>query len=40
MGGNHNHGNKDPFAKIKFTMIPFVGTAELEPYLDWELAIE
>jgi hypothetical protein len=23
MGGNHNRGNNDPFAKTKFTMVPF-----------------
>jgi hypothetical protein len=34
MGGNHNHGNNDPFAKTKFTMIPFTGTADPEAYLD------
>jgi hypothetical protein len=28
MGGNHSHGNNDPFAKTKFTMIPFAGTAD------------
>ena len=28
MGGNHNRGNNDSFAKTKFTMIPFVGTAD------------
>ena len=40
MGGNHNRGNNDSFAKNKFTMIPFVGTADPEAYLDWELAVE
>ena len=40
MGGNQNRGNNDPFAKAKFTMIPFAGTADPEAYLDWELAIE
>jgi hypothetical protein len=34
MGGNHNHGNNDPFAKTNFTMVPFVGNAELEDYLN------
>jgi hypothetical protein len=38
--GNHNHGNNDPFAKTKFTMIPFVSNADPEAYLDWEHAIE
>ena len=40
MGGNHNRGNNDSFAKTKFTMIPFAGTADSEAYLDWELAVE
>jgi hypothetical protein len=40
MGGNHNHGNNNPFAKIKFTMIAFAGTADPEAYLDWKLAVE
>jgi hypothetical protein len=34
MRGNHNHGNNDPFAKTKFTMIPFAGTVDPEVYLD------
>ena len=37
MGGNQNRGNNDPFAKAKFTMIPFAGTADPEAYLDWFL---
>ena len=40
MGGNYNRGNNDSFAKTKFTMIPFAGTADPEAYLDWELTIE
>ena len=40
MGGNQNRGNNDPFAKAKFTMIPFAGTADPEAYLDWELGVE
>ena len=40
MGGNQNRGNNDPFAKAKFTMIPFAGTTDPEAYLDWELAVE
>src|SRR6185503_14976523 len=28
------------FAKTKFIMIPFAGTADLEAYLDWKLAVE
>jgi hypothetical protein len=39
IGGNQNHGNNDPFAKIKFTRIPFDGTADPDAYLDWELAV-
>ena len=34
-GGNQNRGNNnDPFAKVKFNMIPFAGTADREAYLD------
>jgi len=40
MGGNYNRGNNDPFAKAKFTMISFVGTADPEAYLDWKLIVE
>ena len=40
MEGNYNRGNHDPFAKAKFTMILFAGTADPEAYLDWELAVE
>ena len=40
MGGNQNHGNNDPFAKAKFSMIPFAGNADPEAYLDWELAVD
>jgi hypothetical protein len=29
-----------PFAKTKFTMIPFTVNADPEAYLDWELAVE
>jgi len=39
MGGN-NHGNNDPFAKIKFSLPPFVGNVDPEAYLDWELAVQ
>src|SRR6185312_13991419 len=39
MGGNHNRGNNDSFAKTKFTMISFAGTADPEADLNWELAI-
>jgi hypothetical protein len=40
MGGNHNRGNNDPFAKTKFAMIPITSTANPKAYLDWELAVE
>ena len=33
-GGNQNRGNNDPFAKVKFSMIPFAGNADPEVYLD------
>jgi hypothetical protein len=39
-GGNQNRGNNDPFAKVKFTMIPFDGNADPEAYLDWEVVVE
>ena len=28
------------FAKAKFTMLSFAGTADQKAYLDWELAVE
>ena len=28
------------FAKAKFTMLSFTGTADQKAYLDWELAVE
>ena len=43
MGGNknwHNHGNNDPYAKIKFAIPPFHGKYDAEEYLDWEMTIE
>jgi hypothetical protein len=40
MGGSHNHGNNDPFAKAKSTMIPFAGTIDPDEYLNWELVVE
>ena len=39
MGGNQNRGNNDPFAKAKFTMIPFAGTADPKAYLDSNLLL-
>jgi len=39
MGGN-NHGNNDPFAKIKFSLPPFAGNVDLEAYLDWEFVVQ
>jgi hypothetical protein len=39
MGGN-NHGNNDPFTKIKFSLPPFAGNVDPEAYLDWELAVQ
>ena len=39
MGGN-NQGNHDPFSKTKFKIPPFSGSADLEAYLDWEMAID
>jgi len=39
MRGN-NHGNNDPFAKIKFSLPPFVGNVDPEAYLDWEIVVQ
>jgi len=39
MGGN-NHGNKDLFAKIKFSLPPFTGNFDPRAYSDWEFAIQ
>lgn len=43
MGGHriqHNQGNDDPFAKIKFTIPSFPGKYDAEEYLDWEMTVE
>jgi hypothetical protein len=46
MGGNgrHRHHNlepdHDPFAKIKFSIPPFMGSYVAEAYLDWEMTVE
>jgi hypothetical protein len=46
MGGNgrHRHHNlqpdHDPFAKIKFSIPPFMGSYDAEAYLDWEMTVE
>jgi hypothetical protein len=40
MGGNHNCGYNDPFAKAKFIMLSFAGTADPEAYLNWELVVQ
>jgi hypothetical protein len=46
MGGNgrrrhHNpEPDNDPFAKIKFSIPPFMGSYDAEAYLDWEMTIE
>ena len=39
IGGN-NHGNNDPFAKIKFSLPPFASNVVSEAYLDWELVVQ
>jgi hypothetical protein len=39
MGGNYNRGNNDPYAKAKFTMILFTGTADPEKYLNRNLLL-
>jgi len=46
MGGNgrRRHHNPeldhDPFAKIKFSIPPFMGSYDVEAYLDWEMTVE
>jgi hypothetical protein len=46
MGGNgrrrhHNpERDNDPFAKIKFSIPPFMGSYDAETYLDWEMTVE
>jgi hypothetical protein len=46
MGGNgrrrhHNPGpDHDPFAKIKFSILSFMGSYDAEAYLDWEMTVE
>jgi hypothetical protein len=46
MGGNgrcrhHNlEPDHDPFAKIKFSILLFMGSYDAEAYLDWEMTIE
>jgi hypothetical protein len=44
MGGNNdnnhdnrNQDNRDPFAKIKFTIPAFYGAYDAKAYLDWEM---
>jgi hypothetical protein len=46
MGGNgrRRHHNLEPdhdsFAKIKFSIPPFMGSYDAEAYLDWEMTVE
>jgi hypothetical protein len=46
MGGNQNHHNQhyvrndDTFAKVKFSIPPFIGSYDAEAYLDWEMTVE
>jgi hypothetical protein len=42
MGRNNdnNHDNRDPFAKVKFTIPVFFGAYDAEVYLDWEMTVE
>jgi hypothetical protein len=46
MGGNgrRRHHNPEPdhdsFAKIKFSIPPFMGSYDAEAYLDWEMMVE
>jgi hypothetical protein len=42
--GRRRHHNPepdhDPFAKIKFSIPPFVGSYDAEAYLDWKMTVE
>jgi hypothetical protein len=38
--GNRNRVPDDPYAKIKFTILSFLGHYEAEGYLDWEMTVE
>jgi hypothetical protein len=41
--GRHRHNPEpyqDPFAKIKFSIPPFMGSYDAEAYLDWEMMVE
>jgi hypothetical protein len=46
MGGNgrhHTHApeqDNDPYAKVKFSILPFYGSYDAETYLDWEMMVE
>jgi hypothetical protein len=47
MGGNNdnnhdnrNQDNRDPFAKVEFTIPAFYGAYDAEAYLHWEMTIE
>jgi hypothetical protein len=46
MGGNgrcrhHNpEPGHDPFVKIKFSIPPFMGSYDVEAYLDWEMMVQ
>jgi hypothetical protein len=37
---HHAHGNDDPFAKVKFYILPFYGLYDPEAYLDWEMIVD
>jgi hypothetical protein len=38
---HHNpEPDNDPFAKIKFSIPPFMGSYDAEAYLDWEMTVE
>jgi hypothetical protein len=37
---NRNQDNRDPFAKVKFTIPAFYGAYDAEVYLDWEMTVE
>jgi hypothetical protein len=38
--GNNTRVFNDPYAKIKFTIPPFLGHYDVEAYIDWEMTVE
>jgi hypothetical protein len=38
--GHAQHASDDPYAKVKFTIPPFLGHCNGEGYLDWDMTVE